>query len=177
MCVRSSRWKTSPANPSGEGHALALRALDAAQGELQQILKAEFNLDVRDPIKLRKKIVRLDAAQQMQLATAIDELDRKMDADPTRNWKQRRLVFTEMVDAHRDNWLPPEHTRQSPIQIFKTVIRNICERSELKAFYDNVLVPLVRRVAKAVGFEPPLPSPKQNPDLTAKSKASDLGMS
>lgn len=112
-------------------------------------------------------------------ATAIDELDRKMDADadPTRNWKQRRLVFTEMVDAHRDNWLPPEHTRQSPIQIFKTVIRNICERSGLKAFYDNVLVPLVRRVAKAAGFEPPLPSSKKNPDRTTDPKTSGFNMS
>lgn len=165
-------------DPSGEWlRALALRALDDGQRELRQIFESDFNLDVKDPIAFREKFAKLDATQQMQLTTAIDELDHKMDADPTRNWKQRRLAFTEMVDAHRDNSLRPDHTRQSPIQIFKTVIKRICERSGLKAFYDNVLVPLVSSVAEALGPKPPLPSSKQNPDPTTKPKASDFDMS
>jgi len=165
-------------DPSGEWlRALALRVLDDGQRELRQIFEVDFNLDEKDPIAFRKKFAKLDATQQMQLTTAVDDLDRKMDADPTRNWKQRRLAFTEMVDAHRDNSLLPDHTRQSPIQIFKTVIKRICERSGLKAFYDNVLVPLVSSVAEVLRPKPPLPSPKQNPDPMNESKASGFDYS
>lgn len=165
-------------DPSGEWlRALALRALDDGQRELRQIFEADFNLDVKDTIAFRKKFAKLDATRQMQLTTAIDDLDRKMDADPTRNWKQRRLAFTEMVDAYRDNLQRPDHTRQSPIQIFKTVIKRICERSGLKAFYDNVLVPLVSSVAEAFGPKPSLPSSKQNSEPTKDPKPSGNSLS
>ena len=164
-------------NPALEWYmALALRALDKQQPELRQLLREQFDLPVDDPKAFRAEITKLKSAQSLTLATAVDDLDRRMDRELGRDWKTRRRAFHEMIDFYGQQRVL-NRDGDSPQHIFRTTISSICERSGLADFYRNTLKPLVSRLIDSMRSKQ-APEPSQNDaDASPKSKGSGLGLS
>lgn len=161
-------------NPALEWNmALALRALDTQQPELRQLFSEKFDLPVDDPKAFRKAITSLKQPEARALVSAVDELDRRMDKEPGRNWKTRRRAFQEMIESYgRQRVL--NRDGDSPQHIFRTMIRNICERSGLADFYRNTLKPLVSRLIASVRSKQALEPSQHDRDASPKSKGSAL---
>lgn len=160
--------------PAGEWIiAFSLRAMDTGQPELQALLRDEWQLDSSDPLAFRSKLNSREF-DLGGLATAVDDLDRRMIAAKGDAWRDRRNAFTNMIEFYR---LPRmrEVKTESAVSLFETTIRNICERTGLADFYRNTLVPLVNRMAEALRLKPVPALPKPDPDPGPVSGGSGPG--
>lgn len=155
--------------------ALALRALDKQQPELRQLLSERFKLPVDDPAAFRTAITSMTKVESIELIDAVDDLDGRMDKEPDRNWKKRRLAFHEMIDLYGQQRVL-NLDGDSPQLIFRTTIKSICERSGLADFYRKTLKPLVNRLVDAVRSKQALEPSKQNSDVSVKPSGSKLGL-
>lgn len=155
--------------------ALALRALDEQQPELRHLLSKRYKLPVDDPRAFRASITSMTAAETLAVVTAVDELDSRIDREPGRDWKTRRLAFNKMIERYGSE-RALQRDGESPQQIFRTVIKDICERSGLADFYRNTLKPLVGRMVEAVRSKQALEPSKQDPDVSARPAGPEFGI-
>lgn len=127
---------------------LSLRALDPEQTELHSLLTEDNDLDISDPIKLRKAAMAFDSRRIVELIDAVRDLDAIMDTETSRRWNKRRSAIHEMVDQYSILRAHPK-LQDSAVHIFQTKIKDICERTGLTAFYENVLLPLIEILTRA----------------------------
>jgi len=150
---------------------VSLRALDPEQYELRELLSNRFELKIDDPIKLRSSINASGAVRLAKLIDAVAALDKEMDAHDGWRWKARRQAIVEMVERYSMLRAHPK-LEESAIHILGTTIKDICDRTGLTAFYENILVPLIEAIAKSFALTAePSRDTKENTLATNKRKS------